>query len=266
VIGRRGPAEAAFTFKELAALDLTASTAVSVDEVARGIPSGHEQSPIVAQFRTWAAGPVRDGARSTIHFTFLSSPRSLSIQSGEDSHGRHTLVLERNRLDETGAVIGTGVFDTRHPELVISAVGYRGTCLPGVPFDTVRGVVPNRDGRVTDDGQTVAGLYVAGWIKRGPTGVVGTNRKDAAETVAALLADADLLLGRHRDRPGDPGECIRAIAASRGARLMDLGCWRRIDEAEQALGQRRGRDRTTLHSRELLHMAAARDAAATTTI
>jgi ferredoxin--NADP+ reductase len=99
--------------------------------------------------------------------------------------------------------------------MVLASVGYRGLPLPGLPFDSERGVVPNIDGRVLRDGQVVPGEYVAGWIKRGPTGIIGTNKRDARETVQALLSDAPTL---PRAPVRDPG-VLPAELAERGVRL-----------------------------------------------
>jgi ferredoxin--NADP+ reductase len=136
-------------------------------------------------------------------------------------------------------------------------VGYRGTPLPGLPVDQRTATVPHEQGRVLRDGRRSPGEYVAGWIKRGPTGVVGTNKHDARETVAGLLADAaDGTLAVHGPRD-DLVETLRA----RGAEPVLLDDWRAIDAAEVALGATYGRARTTLHQREAL-LDAVRDAAA----
>jgi ferredoxin--NADP+ reductase len=137
-------------------------------------------------------------------------------------------------------------------QLVVRSVGYRGVGIPGVPFDEGRGVVPSSSGRVVAGEHTVAGLYVAGWIKRGPTGIIGTNKKDAAETVGALLAD--VLAGVLTTAPVDT-DVVRLLA-DRGTPVVEFSGWRAIDAAERALGATRGRDRTTIHDRDGLLRAA----------
>jgi NADPH-dependent glutamate synthase beta subunit-like oxidoreductase len=135
-----------------------------------------------------------------------------------------------------------------HADLVVRSVGYRGVPLPGLPVDERSGTVPNEAGRVLRDGATSRGEYVAGWIKRGPTGVVGTNKHDARETVASLLADAadgTLLTGGAED------DLVETLL-ERGLQPVLLDDWRAIDAAEQALGATRGRARTTLHEWEAL--------------
>jgi ferredoxin--NADP+ reductase len=139
---------------------------------------------------------------------------------------------------------------------VVRSVGYRGSALPGLPLDQRSGTVLNDAGRVLRDGAPSTGEYVAGWIKRGPTGVVGTNKHDARETVASLLADvADGVL-----TPSGDGDWVDILVA-RGGRPVLLDDWRAIDAAEIALGASHGRARTTLHEREAL-LAAVRSAAA----
>jgi ferredoxin--NADP+ reductase len=121
--------------------------------------------------------------------------------------------------------------------------------LDGVPFDDRRNVIPNVEGRVVDaDGSAVPGLYVAGWIKRGPTGIIGTNKKDAAATVASLLED----LG---DTQGKGGDGIVPLLADRGVDVVTFDGWKSIDAAERALGASQGRERTTIHEREALFAA-----------
>jgi ferredoxin--NADP+ reductase len=158
-------------------------------------------------------------------------------------------VVERTTVDENGAH-GTGETYEVGAQLVIRSVGYRGVGLEGVPFDDRRNVIPNVDGRVVDaDGTPVPGVYVAGWIKRGPTGIIGTNKKDAAATVTSLLED----LGDS----GTGGDGIAPLLAERGVDVVTFDGWKSIDAAERALGASRGRERTTIHERDAL-MAASR--------
>ncbi|MCX6433404.1 MAG: NADP oxidoreductase, partial [Actinobacteria bacterium] len=127
--------------------------------------------------------------------------------------------------------------------------------LDEVPFDSGRNVIPHTDGRVERDGTTVPGEYVAGWIKRGPTGIIGTNKKDAVQTVASLLADA---ASGTLPTPATPtAEAVDALLAERGVEVVTTAGWRSIDAAERALGATRGRDRTTIHETSAL-LAAAR--------
>jgi ferredoxin--NADP+ reductase len=132
-------------------------------------------------------------------------------------------------------------------------VGYRGLALPGLPFHESRGLIPNAAGRVVDsDGEVVPGVYCAGWIKRGPSGVIGTNKKDAAETAQRLLEDERAgLLGTE---PG--GETLESLLLGRGVELVEYAGWDAIDEHERGLGTPQGRPRVKLTSwEELLRQA-----------
>jgi hypothetical protein len=124
--------------------------------------------------------------------------------------------------------------------IVFRSVGYHGVPLPGVPFDENAGTMPNVGGRVLDEnGAPIPGLYAAGWIKRGPTGVIGTNKHDAVETVAALLDDLPALPPPAHP---DPDDLARALAAH-GVRPVDWTAWLRLDAEEIRLGQGRGAER-----------------------
>jgi ferredoxin--NADP+ reductase len=165
--------------------------------------------------------------------------------------------VERTVVDGDGRASGTGEVEVLPADLVVRSVGYRGTALPGLPVQDGSGTVAHEVGRVLRDGEVSPGEYVAGWIKRGPTGVVGTNKHDARETVASLLEDA----AQGRLTVGGPvGDLVETLRA-RGADPVLLEDWRAIDAAEVALGASRGRARTTMHERAAL-LAAVREAAA----
>jgi ferredoxin--NADP+ reductase len=162
-------------------------------------------------------------------------------------------------VDADGRAMGTGELELIPADLVIRSVGYRGTPLPGLPVDERSGTVPHEAGRVLRNGQRSHGEYVAGWIKRGPSGVVGTNKHDARETIAALLADAE----DGTLRVGGPIDDLVDTLVARGTEPVLLDDWRAIDAAEVTLGAAAGRARTTLHERAAL-LAAVRQAAART--
>jgi ferredoxin--NADP+ reductase len=258
VLGRRGPAQATFTTQELRELGELAGATVLVDGADLELEPDEEERAAadrntarnLAAMRGWTAHVPENGhARLTLRF--YSRPVRLI---GED---RVTGVeVERTALDPEGRAVGTGVTSLLPADLVIRSVGYRGAGLPGLPVDERTGTVPNEVGRVLRDGRPSAGEYVAGWIKRGPTGVVGTNKHDARETVASLLADAaDGVLATH----GPIDDLVDTLRA-RGAEPVLLDDWRAIDAAEVALGATQGRARTTLHEKEAL-LAAVRAAA-----
>jgi ferredoxin/flavodoxin---NADP+ reductase len=249
ILGRRGPAQASFTTKELRELGELADAAVVVhaedlvlDPVSEATSA---QSKVIARnlevLQEWSQRGV-DERRRRIHMRFYARPAKLLGDSRVSG-----IVVERTRVDATGAAIGTGQFSTIPADLVIRSVGYRGLGLTGLAFDADRGVVPHEDGRVVHAGAVVAGEYVAGWIKRGPSGIIGTNKKDAANTVASLLQDLDGLPLRAMGRSD-----LVTTLTERGVQVVTLHGWSAIDAAEIGLGRAHGRDRTTIHSREAL--------------
>ena len=197
MIGRRGPAQAKFTTKELRELGELDGVDIVVGAGEADLdafdPTG--ESTRLAQadrhvrgnykvISDWAArGPAAGGRRLTIRFWL----RPVEIQGPERVSG---LTLERTRLDANGVFTGTGEYETLAAQMVLRSVGYQSVPLAGVPFDERSSTVPNAEGRVLGpDGAPLPGEYVAGWLKRGPTGVIGTNKSDAAQTVRSLLAD-----------------------------------------------------------------------------
>jgi ferredoxin--NADP+ reductase len=189
------------------------------------------------------------GASRHISFHFWSRPTKII---GND---RVTAVeVERTMINSDGFVVGAGRRPTLAADLVVRSVGYRGLPLPGIPFDERTGRVPHAEGRVIRDGSFSPDEYVTGWIKRGPTGVIGTNKSDAVETVTSLLADVHDGAVQAHGRSGN----LDRLLAQRGIKALDMPAWHRIDAAEIELGVSHGRLRTTLaHRRELL--AAAED-------
>ena len=259
VLGRRGPAQATFTTQELRELDGLENATVLVDPPDLELDPGSEERAAtdrnvtrnLAVLRGWT-DHVAEPGRTRLNLRFFRRPVRLL---GED---RVTGVeIERTAVDGDGRAVGTGELEVLPADLVVRSVGYFGTPLPGLPVDERKGTVPHEDGRVLRDGKPALGEYVAGWIKRGPSGVVGTNKHDARETVAALLADvADGTLATR----GPVGDLVAELLA-RGAEPVLVEHWRAIDAAEVALGATRGRARTTLHEREAL-LAAVRAATA----
>ena len=238
LLGRRGPLQAAFTYpevKELGEMEdadiLARPEEVALDplsEAALEAAQDRQATKQVALLQDYAAR-APSGKRRRIVLRFLVSPTHIL---GDDR-------VEGLRPRPTGE---TEEIDAG---LVFRSVGYRGVALPGVPFDERRGIVPNDGGRVTDaDGAPVPGLYVAGWIKRGPSGVIGTNKPDAHETANAMLEDADRGATLHPSAP-DADAAERLVRARQPA-CFDYGDWRRLDAHEVALGEAAGRPRVKL--------------------
>jgi ferredoxin--NADP+ reductase len=248
MLGRRGPVQAAFTPPELKELGELAGADVVVDpaqleldpESERELEADRERvRRNIDLLREFAARPP-GGKRRRIVLRFLTSP--VAILGDDRVEGievvRNELVMEDGRL----VARPTGDTEIIPTGLVLRSVGYKGVALPGVPFDEKAGVVPNDGGRVRGAERT----YVAGWIKRGPSGVIGTNKKDATETVAVLLADARA--GKLDATGGD----LSALLAERGIRHVELDGWRAIDAAERSAGEPLGRPRVKLRSWEEL--------------
>ncbi len=245
VLGRRGPAQATFTTKELKELGELADADVIIDPAVMELDAYSLEQAAgdkavarnVEVMREWSTR-TPEGKRRRIHMHFFARPVELL---GDDRVRQ--VVVERTALDATGGASGTGETYTVDADFVVRSVGYRGTALDEVPFDSGKNVIPSLDGRVQRDGVTVPGEYVAGWIKRGPTGIIGTNKKCAVGTVASLIEDvsANLL-------PAAPKGTIEEFD-SRIADLetVDTAGWRAIDKAERALGESAGRARTSLH-------------------
>ena len=258
LLGRRGPAYTAFTTKELRELGQLPGVDVMIDpadlELDQSSRAVIGQDKVaarnVALFEQWSERP-RTGAAQRVWFHFWTRPTAIV---GSDAVS--AVQVERTMIDSDGAVVGTGLRKIVPAQLVVRSVGYRGVALDGVPFDAGTGRVPHAEGRVIRDGEFSTDEYVTGWIKRGPTGVIGTNKSDAVETVTSLLADIrDGEIEPHHD----PDELDRLLA-ERGIHPLDVDAWHRIDAAEIDLGHTHGRRRTTLaHRSELL--AAAEDGA-----
>jgi ferredoxin--NADP+ reductase len=261
VVGRRGPAQAAFTNPELLELGELADADVIVDpdelERALAVPD-----PSVDPTSERNVLVLRDYAQRTpagkskrVVLRFLLSPTELI---GEDD-GVHSVVLARNALQagEKGGLraVPTGETETIEAGLVMRAIGYRGKPLPGVPFDEHSATIPNDGGRVSGPDGQLPGEYVVGWIKRGPSGVIGTNKKDAQQTVDALLAD--LAAGSHLQPSDSNPEAIERLLRGRVPALITYEGWSEIDRHEQSLGEPHGRPRVKLtRIEELLRVAA----------
>ncbi|MFG2331565.1 FAD-dependent oxidoreductase [Streptomyces sp. NPDC048604] len=239
MVGRRGPGQARFTTKELRELGTLPGVSVAADPADLALdPAFADPSDLpavnrrnVEVLRGWAAQPEGGGRGRRIRLRFFLRPAELL---GED--GRVTGVrFERTEPDGSGGVRGTGRYEDVEAQLVLRAVGYRGLALPGLPFDEAHGTVPHDAGRVLRDGVVSPGEYVAGWIKRGPTGVIGTNRPCAKETAASLLADAPTLAAR--EAAPDPVAALRAL----GHEPVAWTGWLAIERAEAELGRSLGR-------------------------
>jgi ferredoxin--NADP+ reductase len=269
VVGRRGPAQAAFTTPELHEMGDLAGADVVVDpaDLEGAEPQGTNAERNLAVLQEFAAREAgagsggggappppprpKDAAASGGHggkprrvvFRFFHSP--LAILGEERVEG---IELVRNELDANDRAVPTDEHETLPCGLVFRSVGYHGVGLPGVTFDEKSGTIPNEGGRIEP------GVYCAGWIKRGPTGVIGTNKKDATETVQLLLEDA--AAGRLLPKPEATAAGVDTLLAERGVRVVEYAGWSAIDEVERAAGEKSGRPRVKLCSWDELLAAA----------
>ncbi|MEU6576972.1 FAD-dependent oxidoreductase [Streptomyces sp. NPDC046805] len=246
VLGRRGPAEASFTLPELLAL----AALDDIDVVVEGWPEGlaEDTSAKTALLAELAARTPVPGRRRIV-LRFLATPTR--VLGGERVSGLEVARTElRTDADGTVRAVPTGATDVIETSLVLRSVGYRARPVPGLPFDGATGTVPHERGRVEP------GVYVAGWIKRGPSGFIGTNKSCAEETVEALLDDfeAGLLTAPAAGTGG-----ADATVATAYADAVGLDGWQAIDRAERAAGALRGRPRVKITDREAL-LATARQA------
>jgi ferredoxin/flavodoxin---NADP+ reductase len=308
MIGRRGPAYAKFTTKELRELGELPGVEVIVhadeadlnafDSSAEGAALAEADRRVrgnMVAISKWAQGaavaPAASGHARRLIIRFWLKP--VEILGAEQVSG---ITLERTAIDASGALAGTGQYETLDAQMVLRSVGYQSVPLPGVPFDERASVVPNALGRVLGaDGSPLPGEYVAGWLKRGPTGVIGTNKSDAAETVRCLLEDlaggpgaGDVQLPRAGllrypepvDQPGTSAESgvaaeggiaaagaaragaaaedwpLAGVLAGRGIMPVSYAEWLRIETAETDLARALGRgERVKLHNREAIWSA-----------
>jgi ferredoxin--NADP+ reductase len=262
MLGRRGPAQAAFTPPELQELGELAGADVIVDpadlELDVASEAAVEADPQHAQrnvsiLREYATRSP-SGKPKRLVLRFLVSPVEIL---GDERVEAIEVVRNRLEADASGALraVPTDERETIPCGLVFRSVGYRGVPIPEVPFDESRGTIRNDGGRVLDDaGEPVPGVYCAGWIKRGPSGVIGTNKKDATETIELLLEDARS--GRLAPK-GSTADTVDAFLDEREIARVLYDGWTAIDEHERSRGDEQGRPRVKLCTwQELLDRAA----------
>jgi ferredoxin--NADP+ reductase len=255
VFARRGPAQIKFTPMELRELSHSPSVDVivhpegfEIDEASQRAINSSKSTRLVVDtlLRYLEAEPT--GAERRIHIHLCHGP--VQVLGTERVEGLRT---ERTELQGDGSVRGTGEYVDTPVQAIYRAVGYLSSHLPGLPFDHQSGVMVNDRGRVLDmDGVPLVGVFVTGWIKRGPIGLIGHTKSDAAETIASLLSDIDSL---RRPEVDDP-DAILDHLADRGAVVIDADGWSRLDAHELALGNDQGRERIKVVPREDMIQAA----------
>ncbi|MFD4439140.1 FAD-dependent oxidoreductase [Nocardia sp. NPDC058519] len=261
ILGRRGPLQAAYSSPEFLALthrngvDVIVDPAdVELDPHSRAVlddpniePSLRLKYELAQEYSTAKSDP----ANKRIVFRYLAAPTAVhgtdAVTAIEFAHNELT--------EENGQLVATATdrTETIDTGLVLRAIGYRGVPVAGLPFDERRGTVPSEHGRVLDATEPVPGVYVSGWIKRGPRGVIGSNRVDAEETVEAVIAD--FIAGKLTAPTGDRA-ALRALLAQRQPDLVDRKGWKTIDQAEKTAGKAAGRPRVKFTTRADLLKAA----------
>lgn len=257
VFGRRGPAQVKFTPLELRELGELNDVDVVVydedfdyDDASREAIATNKQVKVIDRvLQKWRELPGANNAGGEasrrLHLHFWAKP--VEVRSDADGNVA-SLVYERTTSDGVGGVVGTGEIREQPLGQIYRAVGYFGSELPGIPFDERHGVIPNHEGQVLaeDSNDIMPGVYATGWIKRGPVGLIGHTKSDAAETISHLVNDQGSWW-----QPENPSEdAIPALLEARGIEWTDLGGWHRLDAHEMALGEPEGRERIKVVPRE----------------
>lgn len=248
VVARRGPAQVKFTppeikeMGELALADVVVDAAeleldpLSVAEAAESAETGRN----LEHLRDFAQRALM-GKERRVHFRFLLSPVEIFGEDGKVAAVR----LEKNRLEADASgylnAEGTGDYETLPAGLILRSVGYKGIPLENVPYDKRKGIIPNVQGRVIDPekNQIVTGEYVVGWAKRGPTGIIGTNKPDAVETVNLMLSDLATITPAAKPDPA----AIDALLEERQLNYVTIEGWRILDQLEVTNGKTVGKPR-----------------------
>jgi len=259
VFGRRGPMQVKFTPLELRELGEMRDVDVviheedfTLDEAAQQAIESNKQLFVINKiFNTWREREAGTASRR-LHLHFYAKP--LEVLGDNHVTGFR---YERTEPDGEGGVKGTGEVREIPVQAVYRAVGYFGTPLAGIPFDSRYGIIPNHEGRVLDDSNCVVpGVYATGWIKRGPVGLIGHTKSDAMETIQHLVKDQGSWWS-----PEHPEEkSVSDLLDSRGVVYTNLQGWHRLDETELARGVERGRERVKVVDRDEM-MSAARTGA-----
>ncbi|PID98352.1 MAG: pyridine nucleotide-disulfide oxidoreductase, partial [Actinobacteria bacterium] len=265
IFGRRGPAQVKFTPLELRELGKVPDVDVIVNEEdfdfdegsEEALRSSNQQRQVVKALTNYASiDPEERTASRRIHIHLFQAP--IEVIADENGHVA-ALCTERTELTGDGSVRGTGVMTNWPVQAVYRAVGYYSSPLPGLPFDSERGVIPNIEGRVcvsTESEKTLSGVYATGWVKRGPVGLIGSTKSDAQQTIGHLVEDAQA--GRLAATSSDVGhEAMVALLEERGISYTTWQGWELLDAYEQALGadyggvegDRGGRERIKVVSR-----------------
>jgi ferredoxin--NADP+ reductase len=248
VIGRRGPAQAKFTSKELKEFGDLENAIATIDpaelrlnpasEIELADKSNAGTRKVFEIFTEFANGTGAAPGKRHVCFSFLKSPVELTGTGRVEKVRLERNVLAGNAFQQIAR--GTGDFIELETGIVFRSIGYRGKPIAGLPFDEKQGLIPNREGRIIDGNSVLPFQYVAGWIKRGPTGIIGTNRADSVETVGAMLADLQQCGAAGKvNRDADP----LLLLAAAGIKVVTFDDWEKIDQLEISRGIGAGKPR-----------------------
>jgi ferredoxin--NADP+ reductase len=259
IVARRGPAQVKFTNAEIREMGhLELADAIVLDNELRldrassaAIKDDTGMQKNLDYLRAYAEIGAT-GKPRRVHFRFLLSPVEIIGEEGKIV----AVKMEKNELRASVSgdikASGAGQYETIPAGMILRSVGYKGVPLDGVPFDRRNGVIPNEVGRVIDldTGKVMTGEYVAGWIKRGPTGVIGTNKPDAIESVNSMLED--LQKGKISPALEPSLDAIPTLLAERSVRYVTKDDWKLIDAKEVAEGKAKGKPRLKIVEREAM--------------
>ncbi|WP_100421715.1 FAD-dependent oxidoreductase [Sediminihabitans luteus] len=256
VFARRGPAQVKFSPLELRELGHVPDVDVVVypedfdfDEGSTAaINSSNQTKQVVKTLTDWTLNDPADmKASRRLHLHFLHRPAEVLGEDGKVVGLR----TERTQLNGDATVSGTGEYHDWPVHAVYRAVGYFGSPLPEIPFDELKGVISNREGRVVDiDGEQVPGVYATGWIKRGPIGLIGHTKSDASETIRHLVEDVTSREDEGRTAPHGSPDAILDFLRERGVGFVEWNHWQVLDAHERTLGEAQGRERVKVVPRD----------------
>ena len=248
VVGRRGPVQAKFTPKELKEFRELAGchAVVNSDELLLNIESQIEleektnavSKKVYELFASFATQGSSSSKKKRIHFTFLKSPVRITGNSKIEKINLEINILSGEPHNQSA--IGTGNYIELDTGIVFRSIGYKSTPIAGLPFDNKRGIIPNDDGRVIDGTTIIPNTYVAGWIKRGPTGIIGTNRADSVATVQSLIDDFD---NSDIETRNNGAEGAISLLDKKGIHYINFADWKKIDQSEIDRGVKKGKPR-----------------------
>jgi ferredoxin--NADP+ reductase len=250
VFGRRGPAQVKFSPLELREAVHVEGVDTIVhdedfvyDEGSNKQIESNNQTRVMVKTLEDLRDKEQTGAARRLHLHFFSSPVEVIGENGKVK----AIKIERTKLDGKGGVVPMGEFREIPIQALYRAVGYFGSELNEIPFDSKAGIIPNDKGRVLDSsGKHIEGVYATGWIKRGPVGLIGHTKSDAIETIAQVIADKPTWW-----QPSAPEEAaIVSLMESRGVQYVGWPGWLKIDAEEKRLGQEQSRERIKLVERE----------------